>query len=33
VEESIELPLLSKRAAADAIVEAAIKIKHTRDHQ
>ena len=33
VEESIELPLLTKRAAADAIVEAAIKIKHTRDHQ
>ncbi|HWN99373.1 MAG TPA: bifunctional phosphopantothenoylcysteine decarboxylase/phosphopantothenate--cysteine ligase CoaBC [Blastocatellia bacterium] len=33
VEESIELPLLSKRAAADAIVEAAIKIKHTRDQQ
>ena len=33
VEESIELPLLSKRAAADAIVEAAIKIKHTRDHK
>jgi phosphopantothenoylcysteine decarboxylase/phosphopantothenate--cysteine ligase len=33
VEESIELPLLSKRAAADAIVEAAIKIKHTRDHR
>ena len=27
-EESIELPLLTKRAAADAIVEAAIKIKH-----
>jgi len=33
VEESIELPLLSKRAAAEAIVEAAIKIKHTRDRQ
>jgi phosphopantothenoylcysteine decarboxylase/phosphopantothenate--cysteine ligase len=33
VEQSIELPLLSKRAAADAIVEAAIKIKLTRDHQ
>jgi len=32
-DESVELPLLSKRAAADAIVEAAIKIKHTRDHQ
>lgn len=32
VDESIELPLLTKRAAADAIVEAAIKIKHTRDH-
>jgi phosphopantothenoylcysteine decarboxylase/phosphopantothenate--cysteine ligase len=32
-DESIELPLVSKRAAADAIVEAAIKIKHTRDHQ
>ena len=31
--ESIALPLLSKRAAADAVVEAAIKIKHTRDHQ
>lgn len=31
-DESIELPLLTKRAAADAIVEAAIKIKHTRDH-
>ena len=32
-DESIELSLLTKRAAADAIVEAAIKIKHTRDHQ
>jgi phosphopantothenoylcysteine decarboxylase/phosphopantothenate--cysteine ligase len=31
-DESVELPLLTKRAAADAIVEAAIKIKHARAH-
>jgi hypothetical protein len=31
-DESIELPLLTKRAAADAIVEAALKIKHARAH-
>ncbi|HSF22815.1 MAG TPA: bifunctional phosphopantothenoylcysteine decarboxylase/phosphopantothenate--cysteine ligase CoaBC [Blastocatellia bacterium] len=32
-DETIELPLLTKRAAADAIIEAALKIKQTRDHQ
>src|SRR6185295_9017843 len=31
--ESIALPLLSKRAAADAIVEVAIKIRHTHEHE
>lgn len=33
VDEWTELPLLTKRAAADAIVEATLKIKHKCDHR